>query len=216
MSSIPSGLIISKTGRYKIWPIIGTVLVGSATALLATLVIATPVWVVTGYLFIAGAGLGMMMQTLVLAVQNAFPPSQVGTATSANNFFREIGATLGIAVIGAIFTNRLTVQLADSLPSGALSGGSSTSLTPSMVQSLPDAAQTTIIEAYHSALVPIFLYLIPIFVIGLVLALVLPEKPLATMTTDVDVDADDAPDPGADAADAPDLAGSAVTDEPVR
>lgn len=181
VTSIPSGLIITKTGRYKIWPLMGTVLVGGAATLLSTMQIDTPLFFVVSYLFLAGAGLGMMMQTLVLAVQNAFPTSQVGTATSANNFFREIGATLGIAVIGAIFTNRLTDLLADNLGAAgsAAVGGSTTSLTPAMVHALPDAIQQTIIESYHSALVPVFGYLIPLFVVGLVLALLLPEKKLA-------------------------------------
>lgn len=178
LSSIPSGLIISRTGRYKIWPILGTILVGIAATLLATLQLDTPLWLVAGYLFIAGAGLGMMMQTLVLAVQSAFPRSEVGTATSANNFFREIGATLGIAIVGAIFTNRLTSALADSLPDG-VSGTGSQSLTPSLVHSLPDAVQSVIIEAYQSALVPIFGYLIPVFVVGLVLAVLLPNRELS-------------------------------------
>lgn len=178
-SSLPSGAIISRTGRYKVWPIAGTVLIGTAAGLLATLQIDTPLWVVTGYLFIAGAGLGMMMQTLVLAVQNAFPKSEVGTATSANNFFREIGATLGIAVIGAVFTNRLTAALTDALPAGSTGGGTA-SLTPALVQSLPDAVRSTVVDAYYSSLVPIFAYLIPLFLVGLVLAIVLPEKLLSS------------------------------------
>lgn len=179
ITSIPSGAIISRTGRYRLWPILGTALVAVAAVLLATLQIDTPLWVLTSYLFLTGAGLGMMMQTLVLAVQNAFPISDVGTATSANNFFREIGATLGIAVIGAIFTNRLTDALGENLP-GGFAEGSTHSLTPALVHTLPEAIQTSIIEAYHSALVPIFAYLVPVFLVGLVLAIILPEKPLAT------------------------------------
>jgi hypothetical protein len=120
------------------------------------------------------------MQNLVLAVQNAFPAADVGTATSANNFFREIGATLGTAAVGAVFTDRLTDQLAARLPGNAAeSFGSTDSLTPAMVHSLPPAVQDAVIAAYQHALTPVFRYLVPLFAVGLVLALLLPEKKLA-------------------------------------
>ncbi|MFT4280603.1 MDR family MFS transporter [Microbacterium sp.] len=183
LTSIPSGVVISRTGRYKLWPILGTTLVGAAAVLLSTLQIDTPLWMLSTYLLLIGAGMGMMMQTLVLAVQNAFPISEVGTATSANNFFREIGATLGIAVIGAIFTNRLTDALTSNLP-GSLADGSASSLTPALVHTLPADVQVAIIESYHSALVPVFGYLVPVFIVGLVLAIFLPEKPLAETNAD--------------------------------
>lgn len=179
LSSISSGQVITRTGRYKVWPILGTVVVMLATALLATLQVSTPLWALTSYLFLAGLGLGMLMQNVVLIVQNAFPVSEVGTATSANNFFREIGATLGIAVIGGIFTHRLTSGLS-SITLGTATGGSEGSLTPALVHALPEPLQSSVIAAYHSALVPIFGYLLPVFVIGLVLAVLLPERPLST------------------------------------
>lgn len=187
LTSIPSGVIISRTGSYRIWPILGTVLVGGASALLSTLQVDTPLWQVVGYLCLVGAGLGMMMQTLVLAVQNAFPSSQVGTATSANNFFREIGATLGIAVIGAVFTQRLSGLLSDRLGSSGIDG-SRQSLTPETVRSLPASSQAAVIDSYHSALVPIFGYLVPLFAVGLVLALILPAKELAETNEPMDMD----------------------------
>lgn len=179
VSSLVSGTLISRTGRYKVWPIVGAVLVTLTAGLLATLEIDTPLWILTSYLFLGGTGLGLLMQNIVLAVQNAFPVSEVGTATSANNFFREIGATLGIAVIGAIFTHRLTSGLATAAV-GGLDGTSDASLTPALVHTLPEQIQTAVISAYHSALVPIFGYLVPVFAVGVVLAFLLPEKPLAT------------------------------------
>ena len=183
-TAIPSGQLISRTGRYKIYPVIGTVLVGVAAFMMSTLDVDSSILLVCGYVAVLGAGVGLMMQTLVLAVQNDFPASDVGTATSANNFFREIGATLGIAAVGAIFTDRLTGQLATRLDAAAAQAvGNTNALTPQAVHSLPEAAQDAVIAAYHHALTPIFGYMVALFAAGLVLALLLPEKELAADTT---------------------------------
>lgn len=179
-TALPSGQLISRTGRYKIYPILGSAIVAGTALLMSTLDVDTSVVVVCVYVFLLGAGIGLLMQTLVLAVQNDFPASHVGTATSANNFFREIGATLGTAVVGAIFTNRLTTQLADTMPpQGAATVGDVNSLTPAMVHALPKELQDTVVAAYQHALVPVFAYLVPVFAVGLVLAFLLPEKKLA-------------------------------------
>jgi EmrB/QacA subfamily drug resistance transporter len=179
-AALPSGQLISKTGRYKIFPIVGSAIVAGTSLLMSTLDVDTSVVVLCAYVFLLGAGIGLLMQTLVLAVQNDFPTANVGTATSANNFFREIGATLGTAAVGAIFSNRLTTQLTDTLPpQGAGAVGDVNSLTPTMVHTLPKELQDTIVAAYQHALVPVFAYLAPVFVIGLVLAFILPEKKLA-------------------------------------
>ncbi|WP_329436632.1 MULTISPECIES: MDR family MFS transporter [unclassified Streptomyces] len=179
-TALPSGAIMSKTGRYKIYPIVGTVIIMLVAFLMSRLDVSDPVWLVCLYVGLAGAGVGLMMQTLVLAVQNDFPGAEVGTATSANNFFREIGATLGTAVVGAVFASRLTDQLATRLPADAASKvGDSDSLTPALVRALPADLRATVVSSYQEALVPIFLYLVPVFAVGLVLAFVLKEKPLA-------------------------------------
>lgn len=121
-----------------------------------------------------------MSQTLVLAVQNAFPAEDVGTATSANNFFREIGATVGTAAVGAVFTSRLTDQLGTRLSSGGLrTVGDMDSLTPELVAALPTRVQDAVVAAYQHGLTPVFAYLVPLFLVGAVLAVVLPEKRLA-------------------------------------
>ncbi|GAB6902401.1 MDR family MFS transporter [Kineosporia succinea] len=179
-AAIPSGNAISRTGRYRWYPIAGVALVMLAALCMSTLTVDTIVALICVYVFILGAGLGLMMQTLVLAVQNDFPSSDVGTATSANNFFREIGATLGIAAVGAVFTSRLTDQLTQRLDASSASAvGDADSLTPALVHALPQAAQDAVISSYQHALTPVFLYLIPIFAVGLVLAFLLPEKELA-------------------------------------
>ncbi|MHB9756696.1 MDR family MFS transporter [Streptomyces sp. BYX5S] len=179
-TALPSGAIMSKTGKYKIYPIAGTLIIMLTAYLMSTLDVSDPVWLVCVYVGLAGAGVGLMMQTLVLAVQNDFPGSEVGTATSANNFFREIGATLGVAVVGAVFASRLTDQLATRIPAEAAAKiGDSDSLTPALVRALPADLRDAVVGSYQEALVPIFLYLLPVFAVGLVLAFVLKEKPLA-------------------------------------
>jgi hypothetical protein len=125
---------------------------------------------------VLGAGLGLVMQPLVLAVQNDFPHTDVGTAISAHSFFREIGAILGIAAVGAVFTHRLTERLGGASAGAA---GDTQSLTPAMVRALPAEVRDTVILAYQNALTPVFRYLVPVFALGLVLAFLLPEKRLA-------------------------------------
>ncbi|MGW0436676.1 MDR family MFS transporter [Micromonospora sp. NPDC003197] len=186
-TALSSGALLSRTGRYKIYPIVGTVLLILFAALLSQVTVDTALWVVCAYLFVAGMGVGLLMQNLVLAVQNAFPTREVGTVTSANNFFREIGATLGTAIVGAAFANRLTDRLATVLPTGINGAGDvsdSHSLTPALVRALPDDLRNAVISAYADALLPVFGFSIPVLVVGLVLALILKEKPLADRNDD--------------------------------
>ncbi|WOX07425.1 MDR family MFS transporter [Streptomyces sp. N50] len=179
-ASLPVGLRMSRTGRYRIYPIAGSLVIAVTALMLSTLQVATPLALICGYLFLMGVGIGLMSQTLVLAVQNAFPAADVGTATSANNFFREIGATVGNAAVGAIFTSRLTDQLGTRLSStGRTTVGDTESLTPAIVHALPTRVQDAVVEAYQHALAPVFAYLVPLFLVGAVLAVVLPEKRLA-------------------------------------
>jgi len=116
VSSVTSGQLVSKTGRYKWLPIAGTLLVSVSLVLLSTMTPSMPVWVLCSYLAVMGLGLGMSMQILILIVQNSFPISQVGTATASNNYFRQIGASLGSAVVGSLFVSRLTQMLTARMP----------------------------------------------------------------------------------------------------
>lgn len=181
LTSIVSGQLISRTGRYKIYPIAGTVLMGAGLFLLSTLNADQPVWVVVTYLAVLGFGLGLAMQNLVLVVQNTFPISMVGTATAANNYFRQVGASVGTAIVGALFTERLVNLLGVRLgeQAGAIQGGTN-SLTPELVENLPPAAQDVVVGAYNDALAPVFLFIVPLAVIAMVLLLFVKEVPLAT------------------------------------
>ena len=181
VSSVVSGQLVSKTGRYKWLPITGTLLVAVALVLLSTMTPSLPVWVLCGYLSIMGVGLGMSMQILILIVQNSFPVSEVGTATAGNNYFRQIGASLGSAIVGSLFVARLTSLLAERMSgAGGAAAGSSNSFTPAAVRQLPEAVRNVVIGAYGDALTPVFLYMVPLVLIAVVLLSFVKEKPLAT------------------------------------
>jgi EmrB/QacA subfamily drug resistance transporter len=175
VTSTLSGQAVSRTGRYKLLPVAGTLVVGLALALLSTMSAGTAVAITCAYLAVMGIGLGLCMQILVLIVQNSFPAREVGTATAANNYFRQIGASLGAAVVGTLFASRLTDIL------GATSSASAqNSLTPDAVRALPAAARTVIVNAYSDALTPVFLYMVPLMALAAVLLMFVSEKPLAT------------------------------------
>ncbi|MGL3200451.1 MULTISPECIES: DHA2 family efflux MFS transporter permease subunit, partial [Curtobacterium] len=182
-TSILSGTLITKTGKYRMFPIVGTVLVGLAMLSMTTLAASTPIWLICVYLFVFGAGLGLIMQVVVLVAQNAVPPEQVGTATSTNNYFREVGASLGVAVFGALFTSRLTDALRDVFTSAGGSASdaasASASIDPTALAKLPQAIQDGIVNAYADSLAPVFWYLLPFIAVALVLALFLPQMRLA-------------------------------------
>lgn len=182
-TSIWSGLAITKTGKYKGYPIAGTLITAAAMLAMTTLSAETPIWLVCVYLFVFGAGLGLIMQVVVLVVQNAVSPSMVGTATSTNNYFREVGASLGVAVFGTIFTNRLTENLTDvfakfgAAPGDA--GEAASTIDPETLNKLPDVVKDGVVAAYADSLAPVFWYLIPFLLIAFVLSLFLKQIPLS-------------------------------------
>jgi len=180
VSSIVSGQLVSRTGRYKWLPIVGTSIVAVALALMSTMTPTLPIWILCSFLALMGLGLGMSMQILILIVQNSFPVREVGTATASNNYFRQIGASLGAAIVGSLFVARLTDLLADRMPAGAADGGGSNSFTPAIVRDLPDAVREIIVGSYNDALTPVFLYMVPLVVVAVILLCFVKEKPLAT------------------------------------
>ncbi len=182
-TSIISGNAITKTGRYKAFPIIGLLLVGATLVAMTGLSAATPIWLICGYLLVFGAGLGLIMQVVVLVAQNAVPAEQLGTATSTNNYFREVGGALGTAVFGAIFTARLTDGLTGvftkSGASASQAAGATASIDPHALAQLPAAIRDGVVDAYANALAPVFWYLLPFIGIAFVLALLLRQIPLS-------------------------------------
>lgn len=191
ITSIASGQIVSRTGRYKAFPIVGLIILSVGLVLLSTLTVDSPVWVMCCWLAVIGIGIGFSMQILTLVVQNEFPGRVVGTATAANNYFRQVGATVGSAIVGSFFSSRLVDLLTEKfsqLPAGSTGDLGATSLTPAVVNGLPDVVRQPIIEAYNEALLPILLYIVPLVLVGLVLVCFVQEKRLATTVANEDAD----------------------------
>ncbi|MFF0990781.1 MDR family MFS transporter [Kocuria nitroreducens] len=191
VTSVLAGQAVSRTGRYKWLPVAGSVIVAVAMGLLATLTAEQGVWHVCLYIAVLGLGLGLSMQVLVLIVQNTFPLREVGTATAANNFFRQIGATLGSGVVGSVFASRLADMMAERLPAAALEGGAggANSLTPAVVASLPEALRNLIVSSYNDALTPIYLWIMPLGLLAAAVLCFVAEKPLAT-TVETDTESE--------------------------
>ncbi|CAM5325660.1 1,4-alpha-D-glucan glucanohydrolase OS=Streptomyces tendae OX=1932 GN=GUR47_01215 PE=4 SV=1 [Streptomyces tendae] len=180
-ASIISGQLISRTGHYRTHPILGSALSVAGMWLLSRLDTDTPRLHYSIWMAVLGAGIGMVMPVLVLAVQNSVRPTDLGTATSANNYFRQIGGSVGAAVFGTLFAGRLTDALADRIPAEAGAGlPDAEAITPQLVHSLPPALRDAYIGAYADAMPRIFLYLVPVLVLGLLIALFLKEKPLVS------------------------------------
>src|SRR5699024_9369315 len=144
---------------------------------------------------------GFIMPTLILTVQNSVPKRDIGSATAGVNFFRQIGASFGTALIGSMFVSQLTSDLSDRLPADAASkvGEQAGSITPDQLAQLPPYIAHTIVVSYADALIPLYRYLVPLLVLGLIVACFLKEKPLLT-TINGRGSSDDSDDP-ADPAD---------------
>jgi len=180
--SIGSGRIISVTGRYKMWPIGGTALGAIGMYLLTLMGPSTGRVESSAYMLVFGLGLGMVMQVLILAVQNAVSHQDLGVATSAATFFRSMGGSFGVAVFGAILNYRLTVELQARVPADALAatGGDFGRLlnSPAQIRTLPPAVQEGIIEALARSIHSVFVWALPLLVVSFAIAWWLEEIPL--------------------------------------
>ncbi|MEW1719942.1 MFS transporter [Streptomyces sp. NPDC093109] len=179
VASVASGQLISRTGRYKIYPVAGSAFSVLGMWLLSRLDVGTSRLECGIAQAVLGFGMGLVMPVIVLAVQNAVPPSDLGAATSANNYFRQIGGSVGAAVFGTLFANRLADALADRIPAGGGLPGAG-SLTPQAVHALPPAVREGYVQAYADAMPRIFLYLVPVLALGLLITLFLKEQPLVS------------------------------------
>jgi EmrB/QacA subfamily drug resistance transporter len=174
-SSVIGGRLITRTGRYKIFPVIGSAMATLAFFLLSTMGVGTVLVTASIYMFVLGVGVGLIMPVLVLAVQNSVEHSDMGVATSSNNFFRSLGGAFGTALLGAVFTGQLATRLASVLP-GA--GNDQLTSSPAAIAALPEAIRSQVIEAFASSITTVFLVALPFTVLALVLALMTPELPL--------------------------------------
>jgi EmrB/QacA subfamily drug resistance transporter len=170
--SLASGSIISKTGRYRMFPIAGGVLLTISLGLFATLGTDTSKTTTAIYMVILGAGMGCLMQTSTLIAQNSIEPRDIGAGTGASTFLRNMGSSLGVSLLGAIYTS----SLSGSLPGG--SGGAGNQMTPEAVHKLPEAAQHTFQTAVTHGLGMMFLVAAVVAAVGIVVALFVRQVPL--------------------------------------
>jgi EmrB/QacA subfamily drug resistance transporter len=182
-TSISSGIAMSRTGRYKVFPVVGATTIAVALYLLSTLSVSSPYWHVAIFMYVFGAGLGLTMQTIVTAVQNSVDRKHMGSGTSAVMFFRQMGGTFGAAVFGAILTSRLAVHMATEFAGqqGAPKTGGDVTGNVAAIKQLRDAAPEVyhkILDAFALSLHDVFLSALPVVVVALIVALFIKEIPL--------------------------------------
>jgi EmrB/QacA subfamily drug resistance transporter len=182
--SIASGRRISATGKYRRFPIAGTALLTLALYLFSHIGVGTSYWIGAVYMALLGAGLGLTMQVLVLAVQNAVNYSDLGAATSLATFARSIGGSIGVAVFGTVFNNRLATNLPKHIPASALKAlhGTSVAANPAQVKQLPPLVRDGLRIAFSDSLHVVFLSAVPFAVVAFGLTWLLGEVPLRRTT----------------------------------
>ncbi|MFJ9938436.1 DHA2 family efflux MFS transporter permease subunit [Streptomyces virginiae] len=190
ISSTASGQVVSRTGRWKVFPLAGTAVTAIGLLLLHQLHRTSSTSEMSLYFFVFGAGLGLVMQVLVLVVQNAVSYADLGVATSGATFFRSIGASFGVAIFGTVFTNQLDDKLAASLAGVTLpadAGIPQLEADPRAIGSLPADLRPRVLDAYATAITDVFLYAVPVVLIAFVLACFLKEDKLRASVTAPDV-----------------------------
>ena len=180
VASIASGRVISRIGRYKMFPIAGTAILIGGMYLLSLLGVGTAPWLASVYMLVVGVGIGLVMQVLVLVVQNDVQPKDIGVATSTATFFRSVGGAFGVAVFGTIFAVRLADQLSRFPRSVVERLGSGVHLNPAQAKHLPPTVHADFLHAFATSLHGVFLWGTAIAVIPFVLSWFLKEVPLRT------------------------------------
>src|SRR5271165_1323135 len=182
-----SGVIVGRTGRYKIFPVLGTAIMCVGFVLLSRMDSSTPTLMQSLYLFVLGTGIGMCMQVLVLIVQNTTDFADLGVATSGVTFFRTIGSSFGAAVFGSLFTNFLGRRIGPALADSGAPPAAARS--PQVLHHLPHRVAEPIVHAYAQSLDLVFLCAAPVAAVGFIVAIMLREVPLrdarATAATDL-------------------------------
>ncbi|KUN05102.1 disulfide bond formation protein DsbA [Streptomyces yokosukanensis] len=198
LSSTASGQIVSRTGRWKVFPVVGTAVTAIGLLLLHRLDEHSSTAEMSVYFFVFGLGLGLVMQVLVLIVQNAVSYEDLGVATSGATFFRSIGASFGVAIFGTVFASRLGDKLATAFRGVALPPGvdaNALKSDPRGIAALPPALRPAALHAYASAITDVFLYAAPVAVLGFLLAWLLKEDRLRGSVTAPDASETIPPNP---------------------
>jgi EmrB/QacA subfamily drug resistance transporter len=179
IASIGSGLLVSRWGRYKVFPVVGTALTTVGLYLMSMIGVSTGAWTMAAYMAVFGVGLGLVMSVLLVAVQNAVPYEELGTATSGATFFRMIGGSFGTAVFGAIYANLIVSNILKALHLGkAPPGFSINGDNPSSIHHLPAVAQAEVISGIAHTIQTVFLIGVPIAFGAFLLSWTLPELEL--------------------------------------
>ncbi len=173
LSVITSGRLITRWGRYRMFPIIGTALMAGGVGLMATMTVDTMPARVSLYMVIVGLGIGLVLQVPLLAIQNAVPLHHLGAATSASLFARSVGGALGVAAFGALLNARLTARLGTDALAGDIE-------SLAAIAQLPPSVGETVRLALSDSITWIFVVAEPVIVVAFVLAWLLPERPLRT------------------------------------
>lgn len=173
-SSIATGQIVSRHGRYRVFPILGTALMTVGLALCSLLGVDTSLWLVSLSMLVLGAGIGAVMPILTLVAQNAVERRHLGVATSSATLFRQVGGSIGVSIFGAIFANRLATELAARLPAGA----TTPSTDPRAIAALPPAVHDAYVSAFAAALHPVFLVAAAVALLSFGVSFFLREVPL--------------------------------------
>ncbi|MEV7611733.1 MDR family MFS transporter [Streptomyces sp. NPDC089799] len=181
LASVFSGTVTGRTGQYRVFPIVGTVVMGLGLYLLSLMGAATSAWLESLYMFVLGTGIGLSMQVLTIAVQNTVDYADLGTATSGVTFFRTLGSSFGTAVFGTLYAGSLEPALRSAVAEAARNTGTDPAAlagaaqSPQGVHALEPAAAAPIIGAYADALHTVFLWTVPVAVVGFVVALFLKQ-----------------------------------------
>lgn len=175
-TSMGSGVLVGRTGRYKVFPVAGTAVMAVAFFLMSRMDPSTSALVQSLFLVVLGAGIGMCMQTLVLIVQNTASFEDLGVATSGVTFFRTIGSSFGAAIFGSLFTNFLHSRIGPAM--AASHAPPAAAASPEALHRLPHSVAAPIVAAYADSLTRVFFWAVPVALVGFVLALFLREVPL--------------------------------------
>ncbi|WP_053662379.1 MDR family MFS transporter [Streptomyces sp. MMG1121] len=186
IASVFSGNVVSKTGQYRLFPIVGSLVMGVGLYLMSLMGPGTGVVLESLYMFVLGVGIGLSMQVLTIAVQNTVDYADLGTATSGVTFFRTLGSSFGTAVFGTIYTNTLAPRLKDGIGAAVKAAGgavdpaavSRAATSPVGLHSLPSPVAAPIIEAYADTIQTVFLWTVPVAALGFVVALFLKQVQL--------------------------------------
>jgi len=179
--TVTSGRMITKTGKYKKYPVVGTIIMSVGIFLMSTAGVDTPYWQIALFAVVIGGGLGLSMQTIVIALQNAVDFKDLGIATSSNTFFRTLGGAFGTAIFGTILSDRVAQNLqAGASQLGSVDPGLIAKLTTNteVIAKLPAQAQSVVLEAFASSFHTVFLFAFPVVALAFFFAIALEEKPL--------------------------------------